>query len=140
MPSIQSTAGRSVALILAPARELALQIYRETKRFASVLGLRCTAVYGGAQVAQPLLREVAVVLAADALVVLGDDVPPEAVVDGPHPRLDREGGLPLELVGWETASRPNFRAKQNLPGAALNGIGGLGNLSGKGKCYTLITL
>ena len=33
---------------------MALQIYRETKRFASVLGLRCTAVYGGAQVAQQI--------------------------------------------------------------------------------------
>ena len=52
-PVIDGSEG-PVALILAPARELALQIYRETKRFASVLGLRCTAVYGGAQVAQQI--------------------------------------------------------------------------------------
>ncbi|KAJ1457370.1 hypothetical protein M885DRAFT_132361 [Pelagophyceae sp. CCMP2097] len=43
-----------VAMILAPARELALQIYKEVRRFASDVGLRCVAVYGGAKVADQI--------------------------------------------------------------------------------------
>jgi ATP-dependent RNA helicase DDX46/PRP5 len=43
-----------IAMILAPARELALQIYKEVKKFASDVGLRCVAVYGGARVADQI--------------------------------------------------------------------------------------
>ena len=35
-----------IGLIMAPARELALQIRNETKKFTKALGLRVTAVYG----------------------------------------------------------------------------------------------
>ena len=40
-----------VGIIMAPARELALQIYSEARRIAKAVGLRVTAVYGGAGVA-----------------------------------------------------------------------------------------
>jgi ATP-dependent RNA helicase DDX46/PRP5 len=43
-----------IALILAPARELALQIFNEAKKFTKALGLRATAVYGGASVAEQI--------------------------------------------------------------------------------------
>lgn len=36
-----------IALILAPTRELAIQIYNETKRFARVYDLRVVCAYGG---------------------------------------------------------------------------------------------
>jgi len=49
-PPVRDGADGPVALILAPARELALQIWREAKRFAAPLGLRAIAVYGGAKV------------------------------------------------------------------------------------------
>lgn len=43
-----------IGLILAPARELAIQIYNEAKKFAKVLNIRVTAVYGGAGVAEQI--------------------------------------------------------------------------------------
>ncbi|KAJ8601131.1 hypothetical protein CTAYLR_008833 [Chrysophaeum taylorii] len=43
-----------IALIMAPARELAVQIYKEARRFAQALNLRATAVYGGARVAEQI--------------------------------------------------------------------------------------
>lgn len=36
-----------IALILAPTRELAIQIYNEAKRFAKVFDLRVVCAYGG---------------------------------------------------------------------------------------------
>lgn len=43
-----------VALVMAPARELAVQIFNETRKFARVLGLRVAAIYGGASVAEQI--------------------------------------------------------------------------------------
>nr|CCA14242.1 Os08g0159900 putative [Albugo laibachii Nc14] len=43
-----------IGLIMAPARELAQQIYVEAKRFAKDLGLRATAVYGGSSVSEQI--------------------------------------------------------------------------------------
>ncbi len=43
-----------IGLIMAPARELAVQIYNECKRFTKALALRVTAVYGGAGVADQI--------------------------------------------------------------------------------------
>lgn len=43
-----------IALIMAPARELAVQIHSEAKKFTKILGLRVTAVYGGASVADQI--------------------------------------------------------------------------------------
>jgi ATP-dependent RNA helicase DDX46/PRP5 len=43
-----------IALILAPSRELTVQIYTEAKKFAKVLNLRVAAVYGGAPVAEQI--------------------------------------------------------------------------------------
>lgn len=43
-----------IGLIMAPARELVNQIYKEAKRFGKGLGLRVTAVYGGAGVADQI--------------------------------------------------------------------------------------
>mmetsp|Transcript_28899 Transcript_28899/g.21518 ORF Transcript_28899/g.21518 Transcript_28899/m.21518 type:complete len:136 (-) Transcript_28899:1426-1833(-) len=39
-----------IALVLAPTRELATQIYKETKKFAKTCGLRVCCVYGGADI------------------------------------------------------------------------------------------
>lgn len=43
-----------IGLIMAPARELAQQIYVEAKRFAKGLGIRATAVYGGSSVSEQI--------------------------------------------------------------------------------------
>ncbi|OMJ88772.1 hypothetical protein SteCoe_9237 [Stentor coeruleus] len=43
-----------IALILAPTRELAFQIYTECKSFTKYLGLRCVCVYGGSGVSVQL--------------------------------------------------------------------------------------
>lgn len=43
-----------IAVIMAPARELAVQIYNEAKKFCKVLGLKVTAVYGGAAVSEQI--------------------------------------------------------------------------------------
>mmetsp|Transcript_13361 Transcript_13361/g.20256 ORF Transcript_13361/g.20256 Transcript_13361/m.20256 type:complete len:1047 (-) Transcript_13361:56-3196(-) len=43
-----------IGLILAPARELAVQIHSVTKSFAKQLGIRSTAVYGGAGVKEQI--------------------------------------------------------------------------------------
>ncbi len=43
-----------IGLIMAPARELAVQIYTECKRFTKALAMRVTAVYGGAGVADQI--------------------------------------------------------------------------------------
>src|SRR3569833_2468426 len=39
-----------IALIMAPTRELTLQIYRETKKIAKVCGIRVVCVHGGANI------------------------------------------------------------------------------------------
>ena len=39
-----------IALVVAPTRELVLQIYKETKTFAKVCNLRVVAIYGGVSV------------------------------------------------------------------------------------------
>ncbi|GLD94599.1 hypothetical protein PINS_up003210 [Pythium insidiosum] len=43
-----------IGLIMAPARELAQQIYLEAKKFAKGLGMRATAVYGGSSVSEQI--------------------------------------------------------------------------------------
>ena len=43
-----------IGLIMAPARELAFQIYNEAKKFSKALGLRVVCVYGGAGVAEQI--------------------------------------------------------------------------------------
>ena len=43
-----------IGLIMAPARELAVQIYSEARRFCKPLGLRVVAVYGGAGIADQI--------------------------------------------------------------------------------------
>lgn len=43
-----------IGLIMAPARELAIQIYNEARKFTKVLNFRVTAVYGGASVADQI--------------------------------------------------------------------------------------
>lgn len=40
-----------IGLIMVPTRELAFQVYKETKTFAKAVGLRTVCVYGGANVA-----------------------------------------------------------------------------------------
>jgi len=49
-PPLQDGEG-PVGLVMAPARELANQIYAEAKKFAKPMGLRVACVYGGAGVA-----------------------------------------------------------------------------------------
>lgn len=39
-----------IGLVMAPTRELAFQIYKESKSFAKACGLRVVCVYGGANV------------------------------------------------------------------------------------------
>ncbi|CAM9096925.1 unnamed protein product, partial [Ectocarpus fasciculatus] len=43
-----------IGLIMAPARELAFQIYNEAKKFCRPLGLRAACVYGGAGIAEQI--------------------------------------------------------------------------------------
>jgi len=43
-----------IGLIMAPARELAFQIYDQARKFTKLLGLRVTAVYGGAGIADQI--------------------------------------------------------------------------------------
>ena len=43
-----------IGLVMAPARELAVQIYRETKKFSKVLDMRTVAVYGGSAVSEQI--------------------------------------------------------------------------------------
>lgn len=52
-PPLQEGEG-PIGLIMAPARELAQQIYVEAKRFAKGLGMRATAVYGGSSVSEQI--------------------------------------------------------------------------------------
>ncbi len=44
-----------IGLIMAPARELALQIYNEARKFTKALDMRVTAIYGGASVADQVI-------------------------------------------------------------------------------------
>ncbi len=43
-----------IALIMAPARELAFQIFTEAKKYTKILGLRVACIYGGAGVAEQI--------------------------------------------------------------------------------------
>jgi len=40
-----------IGLVMAPTRELAKQIYKESKSFAKACGIRVACIYGGANVA-----------------------------------------------------------------------------------------
>eukprot|EP00977_Amphora_coffeiformis_P024721 scaffold16707_cov182-Amphora_coffeaeformis.AAC.15 len=53
-PPLAPSESGPIGLILAPARELAYQIYTVCKTFAKPLGLKSTAVYGGAGVAEQI--------------------------------------------------------------------------------------
>ncbi|GMF40814.1 unnamed protein product [Phytophthora fragariaefolia] len=52
-PPLQENEG-PIGIIMAPARELAQQIYVEARRFSKGLGLRATAVYGGSSVSEQI--------------------------------------------------------------------------------------
>ena len=52
-PPLKSGEG-PIGLIMAPARELALQIAREAKKFATPLGISVACIYGGAGVADQI--------------------------------------------------------------------------------------
>ncbi|KAG7383107.1 putative ATP-dependent RNA helicase ddx46 [Phytophthora pseudosyringae] len=52
-PPLQENEG-PIGIIMAPARELAQQIYMETRKFSKGLGLRATAVYGGSSVSEQI--------------------------------------------------------------------------------------
>lgn len=52
-PPLQEGEG-PIGLVMAPARELAQQIYVEAKKFAKGLGMRATAVYGGSSVSEQI--------------------------------------------------------------------------------------
>ncbi|CAM0954762.1 unnamed protein product [Alopecurus aequalis] len=43
-----------IALIVAPTRELVVQIYSDIKKFSKVLGISCVPIYGGSGVAQQI--------------------------------------------------------------------------------------
>ena len=45
-----------IALIMAPARELAVQIYREARKLAKPMGLRVACVYGGSSVREQIAQ------------------------------------------------------------------------------------
>jgi ATP-dependent RNA helicase DDX46/PRP5 len=50
---VEATEG-PIGLLLTPTRELALQIHREVKPFASALRIRCACVYGGGSIADQI--------------------------------------------------------------------------------------
>eukprot|EP01041_Mallomonas_annulata_P000242 gene242-447_t len=52
-PPLKDSEG-PIGLIMAPARELAFQIYNEAKKFTKALGLRVTCIYGGAGVVEQI--------------------------------------------------------------------------------------
>ena len=52
-PPLQDKDG-PIALILAPTRELAIQIHTETKKFTKALGLTSVCCYGGAGIAEQI--------------------------------------------------------------------------------------
>ena len=52
-PPLQEGDG-PIGLIMAPARDLAFQIFNEAKKFSKSLGLRVACVYGGAGVAEQI--------------------------------------------------------------------------------------
>lgn len=47
-PPLKDNEGGPIGLIMAPARELALQIRNEAKKFVKLLNMRVACVYGGA--------------------------------------------------------------------------------------------
>jgi len=51
--SLESGEG-PIGLIIAPTRELSVQIYHETKKFAKPCGLRVAAIYGGAPISEQI--------------------------------------------------------------------------------------
>lgn len=53
-PELAAHESGPIGLILAPARELAVQIHHVTKSFCKHLGLKSTAIYGGAGVAEQI--------------------------------------------------------------------------------------
>lgn len=52
-PPLELTDG-PIGLVMAPTRELALQIYNEFNKFCKILNLRCVCVHGGTGVAQTI--------------------------------------------------------------------------------------
>ncbi|CEG37045.1 dead box rna helicase rcf1 [Plasmopara halstedii] len=54
-PPLQESEG-PIGIVMAPARELAQQIYVETRKFAKGLGLHATAVYGGSSVSEQIAK------------------------------------------------------------------------------------
>ncbi|CAI5709160.1 unnamed protein product [Hyaloperonospora brassicae] len=52
-PPLQESEG-PIGIVMAPARELAQQIYVEARKFSKGLGLRATAVYGGSSVSEQI--------------------------------------------------------------------------------------
>uniref|UniRef100_A0AAV1UIW0 RNA helicase n=1 Tax=Peronospora matthiolae TaxID=2874970 RepID=A0AAV1UIW0_9STRA len=52
-PPLQENEG-PIGIVMAPARELAQQIYVEARKFSKGLGLRATAVYGGSSVSEQI--------------------------------------------------------------------------------------
>jgi ATP-dependent RNA helicase DDX46/PRP5 len=53
-PRLEFGESGPIGMIMAPARELCLQIYNEVRKFAKPLGLSATAVYGGAGVSEQI--------------------------------------------------------------------------------------
>ena len=52
-PPLQANDG-PIGLIMAPARELALQIQQEAKRFSKAVGLKIVCLYGGSEIASQI--------------------------------------------------------------------------------------
>lgn len=54
VPFLASRPSYPVALVLSPTRELAIQIYEESRKYAYRTGIRTVVVYGGSEVRSQL--------------------------------------------------------------------------------------